>query len=181
MSPHATAKITSHTGDPALPQFGLPDTVWADLTATCSLIIHLAWPVNFNIALASFESHLLGLHQLLVFSLARRPEPAVLFFGSSVSVADRAGAATVPEGPVGDLEWAAPMGYAQSKLVGEHMVLRAAREAGARAYVLRIGQVVGDTATGVWNDKEFVPSMIRSVFFLRALPRLDEVSSLPTY
>ena len=135
--------------------------------------------MNFNIALASFESHLLGLHQLLAFSLARRPEPAVLFFGSSVSVADRAGPVTVPEGPIGDLEWAAPMGYAQSKLVGEHMVLRAAREAGARAYVLRIGQVVGDAATGVWNEKEFVPSMIRSVFFLRALPGLDEVSDLP--
>lgn len=88
------------------------------------------------------------------------------------------GLAVVKEEPVPDLGWASPMGYAQSKLVGEHMVLRAAKEAGARAYVLRIGQVVGDKAEGVWNEREFVPSLIRSVFFLRALPALDEVRTL---
>ncbi len=171
-----SAKIVVCIGSPELPQFGLTDAAWADLSATCSLIIHLAWPVNFNIALSSFETHLRGLQQLLVFSLGRKPEPAVLLFGSSVSVADRVTSTIIPEAPIRNLDLAAPMGYAQSKLVGQHMVLRAA-QAGARSYVLRIGQVAGDSIHGVWNEKESVPNMIRSVFFMRALPAVDEVCS----
>ncbi|KAK3300370.1 putative NRPS-like enzyme [Chaetomium fimeti] len=192
--PTAASKIHAHTGDPSLPQLGLDESVYADLASTCSLVIHLAWPVHFGLGLGSFEPHVRGLRALLAMALEQRGEPAVVLFGSSVGVAGRAssgggevlvnggvvtkgeeaGGVVVREESVPDLGWASPMGYAQSKLVGEHMVLRAAREAGARAYVLRVGQVVGDAAEGVWNEKEFVPSLIRSVFFLRALPALDE-------
>lgn len=59
-------------------------------------------------------------------------------------------------------------------LVGEHIVCNAAR-AGARSYVLRIGQSIGDTAKGAWNDKEFVPLMVRSALTLKALPTLRDV------
>ncbi|KAH6650756.1 putative NRPS-like enzyme, partial [Chaetomium tenue] len=172
------------TPDPSLPHLGLTDpTIYADLLATCSLVIHLAWPVHFGLGLGSFETHLRGLRALVDFSVAvgrgqrqgKGGRGAVVLFGSSVgNGVEEKGLVVVKEEPVPDLGWASPMGYAQSKLVGEHMMLRAAKEAGARAYVLRIGQVVGDRAEGVWNEREFVPSLIRSVFFLRALPALDE-------
>lgn len=140
-------------------------------------IIHLAWPVNFNIGLASFEPHLKGLQNLLSLSMSTKPGPARFFFASSVSTAMRTpGPALIPDGPIGSLAQASPMGYAQSKLVAEHIVLNAARK-GAHAYVFRIGQIVGDIEHGVWNDIEFVPSIIRSALSLGVLPNLNEECS----
>jgi thioester reductase-like protein len=144
-------------------------------------IVHLAWPVNFNIGLSSFESHLEGLRNLLSLSMSvRRPEPARLFFASSISTAESTpGPALIPDGPINDFGQALAMGYAQSKLVAEHIVLNAACS-GARAYVLRIGQIVGDLEHGVWNDSEFVPSIIRSALSLGVLPDLpDQCSWIP--
>ncbi len=57
---------------------------------------------------------------------------------------------------------------------GEHIVARA-METGARANVLRIGQVVGDTKWGLWNEAEFLPMVIRSSLVLGVLPLLEEV------
>lgn len=142
-----------------------------------SLIIHSAWPVNFNIPLHSFEPHVAGLHHLLQFSLSvQRPDPAQVFFCSSISAAWNApnSARTIPEAAIEDLGFAAGMGYAQSKLVGEHIVRNAARS-GARSYVLRIGQVVGDTGRGIWNDGEAIPLMIQSAKTMKILPDLKEV------
>lgn len=59
--------------------------------------------------------------------------------------------------------------------MGEHVVARA-MEMGARASVLRIGQVVGDTKWGLWNDGEFLPMVFRSSLVLGVLPLLEEVS-----
>jgi thioester reductase-like protein len=47
--------------------------------------------------------------------------------------------------------------------------------AGARAQVMRIGQVVGDTRHGLWNDSEAWPLVIRSALTLKTLPAFDMV------
>jgi thioester reductase-like protein len=69
------------------------------------------------------------------------------------------------------------MGYAQSKLVGEHIVRNAAMR-GARSCVLRIGQVVGDTVKGIWNKGESIPLMIWSARQMKILPDLKEVTAV---
>ena len=144
-----------------------------------SLVFHIAWPVNFNIPLRSFERHIAGLHRLLQFSLSvNRPEPAQVFFCSSISTAlNTPTPASIPNAPIESSDCVSQTGYARSKFVGEHVVWNAAR-AGARSYVFRIGQIVGDTHKGVWNDKEFLPMMIRSALTLKALPILQDVSHL---
>ncbi len=170
------AKIIALTSNLSQPGFGLDASILAQMKKEVSLIVHIAWPVNFNISLLSFEPHIAGLHNLLRFSLSvHAPQPAQVFFCSSISTAfNTPCSASIPEEPIEDLSHASSMGYAQSKLVGEHIVRNAAR-AGARSYVLRIGQVVGDAQHGLWNDKEFIPSMIRSALTLKALPNLQEV------
>ncbi|KAK9422451.1 hypothetical protein SUNI508_04807 [Seiridium unicorne] len=157
---------------------GLEDGQLELFKSEVSLIIHLAWPVNFNIQLQSFEAHLAGLNKLLTLSQAvYRSEPARIFFASSISTAENTTApAVIPNAPIQDFKQASDMGYAQSKLVGEHMVLNAARK-GARSYILRIGQIVGDRRNGVWNDNEFIPSMIRSALSMKTLPDLHEQCS----
>lgn len=173
------AKITALTSDLSHTSFGLDASVLAQMRIDVSLIIHVAWPVNFNIGLKSFEPHIAGLANLLQFSLrVRKHEPAQVFFCSSISAAlNTPSPASILDGPIEDLTRASGMGYARSKLVGEHVVWNAAR-AGASSYVLRIGQVVGDANAGLWNDKEAVPLMIRSALTLRTLPALQEVVPL---
>ena len=157
------------------PDLGLTKEMIEQFKAEVTLILHLAWPVNFSIHLQSFEPHLAGLRTLLALSLdVHGSEPAHIYFASSISTAENTPPpALIADAPVDNFSHAFEMGYAQSKLVGEHMVLNAAR-CGARSYVLRIGQIVGDLQSGFWNDNEYVPSMIRSALSMKALPGLEE-------
>ena len=168
-------KIVALSTDLGQLDLGLSKEMLKQFKKEVSLIFHLAWPVNFSIHLQSFEPHLAGLRTLLKLSLdVYRSEPASLFFASSISTAENTPPpAFIADAPINDFSQALDMGYAQSKLVGEHMVLNAARR-GARSYVLRIGQIVGDLRSGFWNDNEYVPSMIRSALSMKALPALNE-------
>ncbi|KAF9891628.1 hypothetical protein FE257_003639 [Aspergillus nanangensis] len=157
------------------PSLGLPDSLLHEMRASVSLIIHTAWPVNFNLPLLTFEPHIAGLHNLLNFSLSvHLPSPAALLFCSSISTAMGASSPpSIPESPLSDLTHALEMGYGRSKLVGEHLVSRARKAVGARAFSLRIGQVSGHSKKGLWNDSEALPLMIRSALTLKALPALE--------
>lgn len=177
VSPDQLSKVVALNTCLDQPNFGLfgDDSILQRMRESVSLIIHSAWPVNFNLSLSEFESHIHGLHNLIQFSLSvRRCEPAVLLFCSSISTALASPCVQVPEEPV-DLCSALP-GYGQSKLAGEHIVSNA-RRSGARAYSLRIGQVSGHSKRGHWNDSEALPLMIRSALTLGALPELFETCS----
>lgn len=174
VSPDQLSKVVALNTCLDQPNFGLfgDDSILQRMRESVSLIIHSAWPVNFNLSLSEFESHIHGLHNLLQFSLSvQRYEPAVLLFCSSISTALASPCVQVPEAPV-DLCSALP-GYGQSKLAGEHIVSKA-RRSGARSYSLRIGQVSGHSKRGHWNDSEALPLMIRSALTLGALPELSE-------
>lgn len=176
LSPESKSKIVALEYAVDSPDFGLGEAAIERFRAEVTLILHIAWPVNFNIPLQTFEPHLVGLQNLLKMSMSvHQPKPAQLFFCSSISTAlNTPPPASIPDAAIEDFHDTSRTGYAQSKLVGEHMVLNAVR-AGARSYVLRIGQVVGDTENGVWNDNEFIPAMIRSALSMKALPTLNEV------
>ena len=49
----------------------------------------------------------------------------------------------------------------------------AVRDVGANATILRIGQITGDTVSGVWNDSEVLPMIMRSAMTMGILPELD--------
>ncbi|KAI1806008.1 acetyl-CoA synthetase-like protein [Daldinia bambusicola] len=178
---YGNTKLTAlTTNNLDAPNLGLPPEIFADLQRSATLIIHAAWPVNFNVSLASMIPHIAGLHNLLGLSL-RAPfsgGPARLLFASSISTAFRTPTpATVPEGPLASLGFAAPTGYARSKLIGERICAAAA--GGGDGYsgngaigVLRIGQIAADTVHGIWNDKEAIPILVRSATEVGALPRL---------
>lgn len=166
--------LTSHLNQPG---FGLviDDLVAQRMLESVSLIIHTAWPVNFNLPLSEFEPHVRGLYNLIEFSLSvRRHEPATVLFCSSISTALGSQFVEIPEGPV-DPQYAMA-GYGQSKLAGE-LIVSHSRHSGARAYSLRIGQVSGHSKKGMWNDTEAIPLMIRSALTLGVLPDLHETCS----
>ncbi|CAK96299.1 hypothetical protein CBS115989_2471 [Aspergillus niger] len=170
--PYRLQKIVALNSSLEEPDLGVGESMMAEMRQSVSLIIHTAWPVNFNLPLMSFESHIKGLQNLINFSLSvNLPDPAVLLFCSSISTALGA-SSDVDERPIEDLASALEMGYGRSKLIGEKIVSNA-RRAGARTYSLRIGQVSGHSKKGLWNDSEAIPLMIRSALTLKALPDLD--------
>jgi thioester reductase-like protein len=177
VDPEQMKKIVAFDSRLDKPDFGLTleDDMIRHMLDSVSLIIHTAWPVNFNLPLTEFEPHIQGLYNLIQFSLSvHRREPAVMMFCSSVSTALGSPSNEIPEKPIA-LDCAL-MGYGQSKLVGERIV-SSARDSGARAYSLRIGQVSGHSKKGLWNDSEALPLMIRSALTIRALPDLAQACS----
>jgi hypothetical protein len=67
-----------------------------------------------------------------------------------------------------------PTGYGESKLVAEHLCMNAAAQVGIPVYVLRIGQIIGDTDHGIWNSSEAIPLMMQTAKTINTLPSIDE-------
>ncbi|KAL4891809.1 hypothetical protein BDV59DRAFT_208792 [Aspergillus ambiguus] len=156
---------------------GISEEMIKQMRRSVSLVIHTAWPVNFNLPLSSFEPHVKGVYNLVNFSMSvHLPAPAVMLYCSSVSTAMGASTSEIPEAPIKSLASALDMGYGRSKLIGEKIISNA-RKSGARTFTLRIGQVSGHSKKGLWNDSEAIPLMIRSAMTLKMLPALDTTCS----
>lgn len=162
------SRIESLAADLSQPELGLTECEYAHLQRQVTGVIHLAWPVNFAAALGSFEPSVAGAVNLLNLTqgspLASKPG---FFFASSV------GAVQASEGEItevfsNDPDQAGGTGYARSKWVVERLL---ARTGGT---VLRIGQLVGDSQHGIWNETEAWPLMFRSGVSLGVLPDLEE-------
>jgi thioester reductase-like protein len=169
-------KISVFVSDFSDARLGLRDEEFENIANNLRCIIHSAWSVNFNMSLESFESDCIrGTRHLLNLCLqSRTATPAEFVFCSSISAAANEKAREVPENTSNSLKAAQHTGYAQSKLVAEHICLNAAKECGIVSKVLRIGQVAGDTKFGIWNKNEAVPMMLRSISTIGSLPMLDE-------
>jgi thioester reductase-like protein len=164
-------RALSLSADLTKPGFGVDPRQLAGV----NLVIHNAWSVNFNMGVASFEPMVRGARNMIDFAFQAN---ARYFFVSSVSSAVRSGD-VVTESHTTRLTDAQEMGYARSKLVSERLC-KLAHDAGLDARVLRIGQIVGDTRLGQWNDTEAIPLMIRSAVNMGALPALrDTLTWLP--
>lgn len=175
--PIFTRKIICLPSDLSRSDLGLPADILDDLRQKLTKVVHCAWAVNFNIGVSSFEAqHIRGTHNLLSLCLSvSTPTPAELYFCSSISAA--AGTpipANIGETYIENLNHAQNMGYARSKLVTENILKAASEKTTMRARVLRVGQIIGDSQTGLWNTTEAIPLMIRSALTIGALPELEE-------
>ncbi|KAB8219327.1 hypothetical protein BDV33DRAFT_231569 [Aspergillus novoparasiticus] len=172
----AKQKIVALPSDLSQATLGLDATTYSTLTSEITDVIHCAWSVNFNMHLSSFEKDSIGgLKNLLDLCLkAQRPAPASFNFCSSISSVVGTVEDDIPEALPKKLSYAQNMGYAQSKLVSEHICMNAAQQAGICARVLRIGQVIGDQDHGVWNATEAIPLMLQAATTIGALPKLNE-------
>jgi thioester reductase-like protein len=76
------SKVEFIGADLSLPNFGLRPAEHMRLLATADRVIHIAWPVNFNISVASFEPHIRGLRHLIEFASAAEKRVPVVFVSS---------------------------------------------------------------------------------------------------
>jgi len=107
-------------------------------------------------------------------------------FISSIGTGDRwdASAGPLPEKRLEDLTLPG-MGYGRSKQVGSLILEDVARSGDFPAAIIRVGQIAGPMAEeGFWNKQEWLPSIIASSLYLRALPenlgRMDRVDWTPS-
>lgn len=87
-------------------------------------------------------------------------------------------ASPILELPITDPKIAAGGGYSASKWVSETILLRAMKERGLRANVVRVGQLCGDLEKGGWNEKEWVPALVKGSQALGAFPERVEVRAI---
>lgn len=127
---------------------------------------------------------LTGIRNLINLALhsSRSTPPSFLFCSSTASVLGPNAKSPIPEQISNDPSSASPLGYSRSKWVAESICSQAHEKTRLRnrIVVLRIGQLCGDTKSGVWNVTEAWPLMLSSVQVTKTLPELDEpLSWLP--
>lgn len=160
-------------------RLGLDDPTYAMLLTSVNLIVHLAWAVDFNLILQSFESyHLRGLRSLIDLS-AQSQCRAQIVFSSSTSYATAWAAVqdrlTVPETLLTSEDNIA-MGYGESKQVAEHILSVASKCCNIPIKILRIGQIAGPRTAicgRTWPKDEWVPSLMKTSNSLGLIPDMD--------
>lgn len=179
----AWSKIKILQTDTAAPRLGLSNGEYDKICDQVTHVLHNAWPMDFNRLLPSFEAQFQGLRNLL--SLCRdvhacrptaRPK---LVFVSSIAVVGKYpevhGERIVPEITMSENDCTDDFGYAQAKLVCERITEGAAKvyRSELDASVVRVGQMTGAKATGLWNVSEHFPALVKSSQLIGALPKMN--------
>ena len=168
-------RIKFLTYDLSKEYLGLDVEVYSDLISHATLILHNAWQVIFNLSLASFEPvHIQRVRRLIDFS-ARSLNRARIFFVSSVGAVMNWSAnhnGTVPEEIIDDFTVPQTMEYAEAKYVAERLLEMASRTFEIPVSICRVGQISGPVGTekGMWNKREWFPSIVTSSKYLGVIP-----------
>ncbi|KAJ5035155.1 uncharacterized protein L3040_008413 [Drepanopeziza brunnea f. sp. 'multigermtubi'] len=176
------------------PDLGLAAKTTEQIRNTVSHFIHAAWAVNFSLPLKSFVGeHIRGLHTLLNLAASCANLRRFAFCSSTASVLGQATAqdlqqlrsSSIPEEICTTPPPTAALGYSKSKWVAEAICAQYAARSRTtstpqpllpgKIQVLRVGQLTGDTAHGVWNRAEAWPRMLAAAAQMGCLfPMLDD-------
>jgi thioester reductase-like protein len=163
------------------PHLGLSDELYDRLAKEVTLIIHVAWTVNFRLKLRSFDKdNIAGVRNLqdLALAVPRTNPPRFTYCSSTASIMNSTPDASgrLPELIQPDPSSASPLGYSRSKWVAEHICVEAHNRTKLRGRiaVVRVGQLAGDSGTGVWNTKEAWPMMLSTARLIKCLPDLGD-------
>lgn len=184
-------RVTFLKADLQAPSLGLEGPAYGDLCSKVNLIIHAAWPVNFNFALLAFRPHLAGLVNVLALAAAtvasQNGQSCRFIFISSIAAVQRYQSGAIPEEVLSDFDVSAPLGYGRSKLLAELLVDAAAQKLGESVLttIIRVGQVSGAVRSpGLWRSHEWFPSMVLSSLHFGQVPDslgwyFDNIDFLP--
>lgn len=176
--PETDVEVVYLPTDLSKADLGLDKRVADEIRRGVTLIIHAAWPVNFNASLSSFEASIASTVNLLEFAIASRQACRFYFCSSTASIINHK-TTPIPEIPTGETGDASKIGYAQSKWVTEQVVSSYASVVDVG--IFRIGQLCGDSLHGVWSESEGWSLMFAATNVISAMPRLveDNVAWLP--
>ena len=147
---------------------------------TISVIVHVAWRLDFNLGVNAFESSIRGTRALVDFARATSHADSLRFvFTSSVASAmswDPKTQGPVPEELIEDpLMCVNGGGYGQGKFVAERVLAAS----GVEFSSVRGGQVSGGKPRGAWATTDWFPILVKTSLALGALPSDEQVKNSP--
>ena len=184
LTTHSNAEVVVLPSQLSDSFLGLEQETYDRLAGEATVILHLAWSVNFRMRLHSFVKDCIGGVTNMINLALASPSALSPRFGFCSSVAAVAaydkGVGDIPETIISDPAAATGIGYSQSKWVAEQICARAAKgtRLKSRMTVFRVGQLAGDLEHGVWNASEAWPLMLRSALETRCLPDLGKAEVL---
>ncbi|SJL10486.1 uncharacterized protein ARMOST_13872 [Armillaria ostoyae] len=150
------SKVALIEADLTEPGFGIETSIEKEIRDSVTHIIHIAWRVDFNLPLSSFEVK----------------DPQFPLYKLDIPGA----AKDISEQPIDDPSDVVGQGYSESKWVGEQMLYRAAKEMSLRPLVVRVGQIAGGV-NGSWNTSDWIPAIVKSSRALGCLPEFKGMST----
>ncbi|KAJ8092337.1 putative NRPS-like protein biosynthetic cluster [Marasmius tenuissimus] len=165
----ANDKVTLLAVDLADSHLGLGEELFISVQGTITHIIDVAWRVDFNLNVVSFQRNLKSVRNLIDLALRRN---AHYTFASTVAVCRNA-----PSGheELVAAESALGNGYSESKWVAEQ-IIACASDSGLRASIVRVGQLSGGR-NGSWSTKEWLPSLVQASNVLKKVPDDNRIAS----
>eukprot|EP01097_Dermamoeba_algensis_P004641 TRINITY_DN3003_c0_g1_i2.p1 TRINITY_DN3003_c0_g1~~TRINITY_DN3003_c0_g1_i2.p1 ORF type:complete len:730 (-),score=180.51 TRINITY_DN3003_c0_g1_i2:15-1958(-) len=131
-------------------------------------VIHSAWRVDWTLPLGYFESQIMLVQSFCRFcSLVRKKR---FTFISTIAAVLSSPDQCVKEEMFSDSKISSPNGYGLSKHVSERICESYSRNDGFPINILRLGQIAGDTQSGVWNTSEHIPLIIKGAQSLGVMP-----------
>ena len=165
-------RITFLTMDLTSPNTSfVPPAHHASIIDTVTLVIHAAWPVDFNLPLESFSSSLTSVSSLASLTASARRRPSLIFISSIASVLNHS-QPPIPEAIITSPSAPDHTGYGESKYIAEQILAYGARRFNMRVTILRLGQVSGPAhnVNAKWTSREWLPSLVLNSKYLRMLP-----------
>jgi thioester reductase-like protein/aryl carrier-like protein len=166
-------KATFLQADFSSHQLGLDQHKYDLIRERATVIIHNAWPVNFNLSLETFRPQLTGLVELLGLAAGARHRTQFLYVSSISSVLGiRNSSGITPETIITNTDAPFSNGYAESKFISEILCEEASRHLEIPVSIARVGQIAGPVLRSgtVWNPTEWFPSLMVSSIKLGLLP-----------
>ena len=120
----------------------IPPDHYTAISSAVALIIHAAWPVDFNLTLASFSSSLTSVSSLASLTASARHPPSIIFISSIASMLNHS-QSPIPEAIVTSPSAPDRTGYGESKYIAEQLLAYGARRYDMRVAILRLGQISG--------------------------------------
>ncbi|CCM04656.1 uncharacterized protein FIBRA_06840 [Fibroporia radiculosa] len=165
---------------------GLSEKLLSEMTQSVTHIVHLAWPINFDAQLSTFEPAIQGLRILIDFASGCKSQ-VKFTFASTAGIFRRTISANFPrtmpltiiqglptsvsaaEVEIEDPAVAVGAGYCESKWVGERLLCIASERDLVQTTIVRVGQLTGG-ANGAWRTSEWIPSLVSTSVALGCLP-----------
>ncbi|KAF0407949.1 acetyl-CoA synthetase-like protein [Gigaspora margarita] len=159
-------------------KFGQTENIYSNLVQEVTQIYHVAWRLDFNSKIEVFErDSIAGTVHLLMLAREAYTHHKNVHFNFTSSISTTIGSKTnVKEDELPhDISNAMLNGYGLSKFITENVCAEWSRKIGFKLDIHRVGQVSGDSVTGVWNTREHIPLMIKGAQIMKIMP--DSYSS----
>ncbi|CAG8590553.1 1859_t:CDS:1, partial [Scutellospora calospora] len=159
-------------------KFGQTEKIYSKLVQEVTQIYHVAWRLDFNSKIEAFERENIGgtVHLLMLAREAYAHHQNVHFnFISSISTTLRSKTNIKEDELPKDISCALINGYGLSKFITEHVCSEWSRKIGFKLDIHRVGQICGDSITGIWNTREHISLMIKGAQIMKVMP--DSYSS----